>query len=155
MEAKQEKRAGVGVAVILIREGKVLLGKRQGSHGSQCWGFPGGHIHYGESIEDCARRELLEETGLTLGGLQLGPYTNDIFTEEEKHYITLFVLSDYVGGEAELKEPEKCSRWEWFSWNELPRPLFLPIRNLLKQGYLLPSPSASANQEKESSYACR
>jgi 8-oxo-dGTP diphosphatase len=32
-------------------------------------------------------------------------------------------------------EPEKCEGWEWFEWDQLPRPLFLPIENLLKQSF--------------------
>jgi hypothetical protein len=32
-------------------------------------------------------------------------------------------------------EPEKCAEWAWFSWDDLPQPLFIPIQNLFKQGY--------------------
>ncbi len=39
---------------------------------------------------------------------RLGPYTNDVFQKEKKHYITLFVVADYDSGVLELKEPEKC-----------------------------------------------
>ena len=57
----EEKRPYIGVAVIVVREGRVLLGKRKNAHGAGTWQFPGGHLEYGESIEDCARRELFEE----------------------------------------------------------------------------------------------
>ena len=88
-----------------------------------------------EQIEHCARREVEEETGAVVSIVRRGPYTNDIFSEERKHYVTLFVVADYVSGEIEGRETDKCERWEWFDWNDLPRPLFLPIQNLLKTGF--------------------
>lgn len=99
------------------------------------WCFPGGRLEFDESPEDCARREVLEETGLSIKNLRFGPYTNDIFEKEGKHYVTLFVVADYDSGELELMEPDKCEKWEWFDWKELPSPLFLPEQNLLKMNY--------------------
>ena len=125
----------VGVGVIIRRSSRVLLGRRKGTHGSGTWQFPGGHLHYGESVEECARRELREETGLLLEEVHLGPYTNDIFDEANCHYVTLYAVGDSLTGDAELREPDKCEEWAWFEWSCLPRPLFLPIKNLLKLGY--------------------
>ena len=130
-----EKRPFVGVAVIVTKDNKVLLGKRKNSHGSGTWQFPGGHLEFNESIKDCARRELFEETGIKIKNLSFGPYTNDIFEKEKKHYITLFVVADYDSGVLKLKEPEKCEKWDWFEWSKLPEPSFLPIKNLLKQNF--------------------
>jgi 8-oxo-dGTP diphosphatase len=96
------------------------------------WQFPGGHLEFGESVEDCARREVFEETGLELVNVRLGPYTNDVFVDEQRHYITLFVIASDSGGDAEVREREKCAAWEWFRWDALPKPLFLPIANLLR-----------------------
>src|SRR5258707_8500479 len=50
----------VGVGVVVVRDGKVLLGLRRGSHGSGAWALPGGHLEWGESVESCARREVTE-----------------------------------------------------------------------------------------------
>lgn len=127
----------VGVGVIIIKNNKVLLGKRKNSHGEGSWSFPGGHLEFNESWEECAKRETLEETGLDITNIRFAAVTNDIFQLEKKHYITIFMLSDYIGGEPQLKEPEKCEQWEWFDWDDikLPRPLFLPIENLLKEKF--------------------
>ncbi len=54
------ERPKVGVGVIVVKEGKVLLLQRKNSHGSGTWCFPGGHLEYGESLEECAKREVLE-----------------------------------------------------------------------------------------------
>jgi len=132
-----EKRPYVGVAAIVIKEGKVLLGKRKNSHGSGTWQFPGGHLEFKESIENCAQREVFEETGIKIKNVRRGPYTNDIFEKEQKHYITLFAISEYDSGILELREPEKCEKWDWFEWSKLPEPSFLPILNLMKQNFKL------------------
>ncbi|BBO87848.1 DNA alkylation repair protein [Desulfosarcina ovata] len=129
------KRPRIGVGVIVIRNGRVLLGKRKNSHGAGTWQFPGGHLEYGESIEACARRELHEETGLSISRLRMGPFTNDIFEKEQKHYVTLFVIAEGTEGDPEVKEPHKCECWEWFRWSAMPTPHFLPITNLLKQNF--------------------
>ena len=69
----------IGVAVIVVKSDRVLLGKRKGAHGAGTWAFPGGHLAFGESFEACAHREVMEETGLSICDLKMGPYTNDFF----------------------------------------------------------------------------
>ena len=54
----------IGVAAFVIKENKVLLGLRKGAHGAMLWATPGGHLEFGESVIECATRELREETGL-------------------------------------------------------------------------------------------
>jgi len=134
-------RVGIGV---IVRDGQlVLLGRRHGSHGADTWCLPGGHLEFGETPVDCAKRELLEETGLVATNLEIGPYTNDYFEREGKHYVTLFVLAAYDGGTPEVKEPDKCKELRWFRWDDLPTPLFLPIRNLMAQGFVVDCMRAS------------
>jgi 8-oxo-dGTP diphosphatase len=129
------ERPKVGVGVIVCKDQKVLLGKRKGEHGKGTWGFPGGHLELYEDIFDCAQRETLEEVGITLTNLRLGPYTNDPMPKSGKHYVTLFVIGDYVEGEVRVCEPEVFEEWKWFSWDKLPSPLFVPIENLRKIGF--------------------
>jgi 8-oxo-dGTP diphosphatase len=129
------ERPRVGMGVIILREGRVLLGRRKASHGTGTWCPPGGHLEFGEDLEECARREVLEETGVSIRNIRFAAATNDFFKEEGKHYITLFMLAEWESGEPVAMEPEKSELWRWFGWNELPRPLFLPVQNLLKQGF--------------------
>lgn len=125
----------IGVAVIIRKNGRVLLGKRKGAHGSGTWAFPGGHLEHGEQIFDCAIREVTEETGLEITNLEYGPFTSDFFESTLQHYVTLFVLADYKSGVPELKEPHKCDAWQWYEWENMPTELFLSIRNLKALGF--------------------
>ena len=133
MNANNHPRVGVGI--IVIRGNQVLLGKRLNSHGQQSWSFPGGHLEYGENILDCATREAKEETGLTIAKPHIATLTNDIFIPEAKHYITIHIISHSTSGEPIVMEPTKCQSWQWFSWDNLPSPLFLPLQNLIKQKF--------------------
>lgn len=128
----------VGVGIVIRRNGRVLLGKRKGSHGESSWGLPGGHLEPGESVEDCARRETAEETGLQITNTVNVGFTNDIFQAEKKHYVTLFVEATDPGGTPQVMEPEKCESWEWFSLSQLPEDLFIPLRTFVSQGHFTP-----------------
>ena len=88
-------RPRVGLAVIGYREGKVLLGRRRNAHGDGTWCFLGGHMEFGESFEETARRESLEEAGIELKNVRLLHVTNDIFMSDGKHYITIFMAVNY------------------------------------------------------------
>ncbi|OAA55241.1 nudix domain containing protein [Niveomyces insectorum RCEF 264] len=136
----------VGVAAIVkSRDGKLIIGRRQGAHGAGTWQFPGGHLEFGEDVEECARRETLEETGLAVRTLGLMGVTNDKFVAENKHYITLFVLCVREDEEKQPEnlEPHKCEGWYWKDWTFIAKlankgadaedRLFLPIVNLIEQ----------------------
>ncbi|PJD97629.1 MAG: DNA mismatch repair protein MutT [Parachlamydia sp.] len=126
----EKERPKIGIGVAVIKDQRVLLGKRLGSHGEGDWAFPGGHLEFGETPAECAQRELLEEAGLTATRMISGPWTNDIFCGT-KHYITLFMIVTEFTGEPRVLEPHKCENWEWFAWENLPQPLFAPIQSLM------------------------
>lgn len=128
-------RVGVGLGVIVRKEGKVLLGKRKNIHGTGTWQFPGGHLEFGEELKDCARREVKEEAGIEIKNVKIETFVNGISRKEKTHYITIFAISDYKSGTVKNLEPKKCEGWEWFKWDTLPSPLFLPINLLLQQNF--------------------
>jgi 8-oxo-dGTP diphosphatase len=135
-DPRQVATPQVGVGVIVVRDGKILLGLRRGSHGAGTWALPGGHLEWGETVESCARREVKEETGLYLGVVSQGPYTNDVMAAEGKHYVTCFVEAAALAGEAQVLEPTKCERWTWFAWSAMPEKLFQPLMTLARSGYV-------------------
>lgn len=134
-EDAADKRPLVGVGVIVLRGSKVLLGLRAGSHGAGTWAPPGGHLEYGEEVEACARREVLEETGLTLRATSYGSYVSNVLEPEGKHYVTVFVIGWADAGYPKRVEPEKCLGWHWFDWSAMPQPLFAPLQSLISRGY--------------------
>jgi len=123
----------IGVGVIIQKDHKILLGKRKSPHGYATWSFPGGHIEENETPEECAIRETQEETGLIIEAATPFHWSYDFFPESNKRYITLFMRAVAASGIPHVMEPDKCERWEWFDQTNLPKPLFRPIENLLKQ----------------------
>ncbi|MBE9567310.1 MAG: NUDIX domain-containing protein [Proteobacteria bacterium] len=125
----------VGVGVLIWQGKKLLLGERisKGVDAGSCWQFPGGHLETGETVTQCARREVLEETGLQLTALRHLGFTDQQFDVGQRKYITLLISSEYTSGEAKALEPDKCKSWQWFDYSQLPSPLFLPIKLFLSQ----------------------
>lgn len=129
------ERPSIGVGVILVYGDKVLMSRRRGAHGNDMWSFLGGHLERGESFEDCARREALEEAGVEICNPTIVGVTNDIFTAEDKHCVTIFVIARAASDTFIDNEPEYQADWHWREHDKLPEPLFLPVRNLLDQGF--------------------
>jgi 8-oxo-dGTP diphosphatase len=123
----------VGVGVFVWKNGKFLMGKRHGSHGHDTWSIPGGHLEFGETMEACAAREVLEETGMHIANVRLLAVTQDQFPKDGKHYITLWVESDWKSGEPTITEPDKYLNQEWRTFKTLPSPLFEPCWQNLKK----------------------
>jgi len=122
-------RVGVGVFVF-NNKGEVLVGQRKGSHGAGTWQLPGGHLHFGESFEACAEREVMEETGLSIKEPRCLAVTNDFMPNEGKHYVTIFMGVDLASNgqtgpvsdeeqEPKIMEPDKCACWEWVRWDQV------------------------------------
>lgn len=128
-----EKNPRVGVGMFVFKDGKFLMGRRMNSHGDGTWSLPGGHLEFNETIEDCTKREVLEEAGVVVKNIRFLDITEDMFKEEDKHYVTIYTVSDYCSGEPRIMEPDKCSEWIWTTWDEMPEPIFLPLINLRKK----------------------
>ena len=117
------ERPVVGVGVIVVREGKLLLGRRKSSHGRGHYSSGGGHLEYMEGFETAVRRELKEETGLEVSELRFLCVIN-LKQYAPKHYIDIGFIANWQGGEAKVVEPDKFESWDWYDLNALPEPLF-------------------------------
>ncbi len=134
--AESVQRPKIGVGVFVIKDGKILMHKRKNAHGDGTWSLPGGHLEWNETVEECAKREVLEESGIEIKNLRHAGFTSgDFFPKEGKHYVTLYIVADYDSGEVRDMEPDKSEKWSWFEWGSIPKPLFLPMENFLKSGY--------------------
>ncbi|KAL1618118.1 hypothetical protein SLS54_007357 [Diplodia seriata] len=136
--ASKNVRVGVGVFILNGRN-QFIIGKRKGSHGAGTWALPGGHLEFGESFEECAARETLEETGLATTDVHFFTATNSVMTDVDAHYVTIFMTARISGDKTEPEvnlpprpacldranrclqnlEPEKCESWEWVGWERL------------------------------------
>lgn len=109
-------------AFIANEKGQILLGLRKGVAGAGEWQVPGGHLEYGEALVDGARREVREETGLTVGDMTLVSVIDEHpeVMGRPTHYVTIDFSAQYLGGTPRIMEPHKCGGWEWFSLDALP-----------------------------------
>ncbi|KAI9193219.1 NUDIX hydrolase domain-like protein [Polychytrium aggregatum] len=130
-------RVGVGVFVIRKSDGAILIGKRKGSHGAGTYQLPGGHLEFGESFEECAHREVLEEAGLAIENVTFATAVNDPNPKERRHYVSIFMRGECVDANPVpvLVEPEYCEGWEFMTFDELYQrePLFGPMIRLKEQ----------------------
>ena len=119
--------------MIQNNKGEVLLGLRQGSHGEGEWSFPGGHLDFGETIFETAKRETKEEVNLDVDEFEFISITDEMrYIKEGKHYVGLGIKAVYKGGTPELMEPEKCKEWRWFPFSDLPDNLFENTQAIIK-----------------------
>ena len=120
----------IGCEVFIKQDNAILLGKRKNCYGAEQWGLPGGHLEYGESLVECAKRELKEELGIEGEGFTLVTVNDTI--DERAHYVhASFVIERFVG-EIQCMEPEFCYEWRFFPIDNLPIELFKPHVKIIK-----------------------
>ena len=135
-----KKHPRVGIGVILLKNNKVLLGKRHEDpekadsllHGEGTWTLPGGKLDFKEDIPDCAHREVYEETGIKINKnkIKIVSITNDVV--RDAHFVTIVFLAEEFEGEPKVMEPDEIIEWKWFNLNELPQPMFFPSEKAVK-----------------------
>lgn len=126
----------VGASVIVEdNKGRILLQKRSDNH---CWGYAGGSVELDEKVEDAAKRELFEETGLIANSLELF----GVFSGESTHYIypngdevsnvdIVFICRDYSG--ELIRQEDEVEQLKFFDIEELPKQISPPIRMALNK----------------------
>jgi ADP-ribose pyrophosphatase YjhB (NUDIX family) len=125
----------VGAAALIVDGQNRLLLLHRSDNG--CWGPPGGAVELGEVVEDAARREVREETGLELGGLSLfgvfsGPELFYIYPNGDEVYnVTIVYLARFPGGDIRLNGEH--TEWRWFAPADIPENVSPPIRPVLDQ----------------------
>jgi len=120
------------VATLVIRNNQLLLGKRIKNGQFIGWQCPGGYLQEGKSIEESARYYCLDKAGIEISDTQTGPYTNNIFTQQHEalHTVTLYLIARHHQVTNEVLFYGRTNCWDWFSIEDLPEPLFLPLKLL-------------------------
>ncbi|MFH1078541.1 MAG: NUDIX domain-containing protein [Patescibacteria group bacterium] len=115
-----QPRPKVAVAVCVMKDGKMLLGRRIGNLVAQgSFGTPGGHVEHLESLVDAVVREVDEETGLEIENVRFQCVVN-VREYAPAHYVMIVFRADWKSGEPQVREPDRCERWDWYGLDELP-----------------------------------
>lgn len=124
---------GAGIFV-LDEQNRLLMLKRSDN---DCWGVPGGGTEPGEVVEEAARRELFEETNLSVGAMSLfdvfsGPELFYKYPNEDEVYnvIIMYVSQDWHG---EITLNHEHREWQWFAVHEIPENISPPLRLVIKK----------------------
>lgn len=128
-------RVGVG-AIVQRGDGAILMARRRNVHGDGTWSTPGGHLEFGETPEQCAMRETLEETGVVVRDPRVLATTNDVMRDDGRHYVTIWVVCEHVAGDGVPLAEHELDTVAWYPSHRLPSPLFSPFRALLDSGAL-------------------
>jgi 8-oxo-dGTP diphosphatase len=129
-QSPDDKQPTIAAAVI-ARDGKVLLVRRRVSEDTLSWQLPAGAVESGESPEQAAVREALEETGLVV--------TSSKVLGERVHPVTgrtmVYVACDVVSGEAVVGDPDELAEFVWAPRTDLPtlvpHGFFAPVQRYL------------------------
>jgi 8-oxo-dGTP diphosphatase len=100
---------------IVIRDDRVLLVQRGAEPSKGQWSVPGGVIELGETIAEAVRREVREECGIEIEPGEVTKVVDRVFPDEvgriRYHYVVIYLLARYVGGEARASSDAAAVRW--------------------------------------------
>ena len=124
-----------GASVLVHKDGKLLLQKRKDNG---CWCYHGGCIELGETVEETAKRELFEETGLTANKLEL----LGVFSGKDLQYtypngdmvsiVDIAYLCEEFSGSI-LPQTDETSDLRWFEIDQLPENFSPPTLPVIKR----------------------
>jgi 8-oxo-dGTP diphosphatase len=125
----------VAVGAIVFKNDNVLLVRRGQPPSQDLWAIPGGSVEIGETLQEAAEREILEETGIAIRA-QEPAYTFDVINRDESggirfHYVIVDLLADYLKGEP--KPADDAAEARWVSSQEInDLPVSAPTLKLLR-----------------------
>ena len=124
-----------GSIIIENEKGEILLGRRTDNH---MWGYAGGSIEIDERIEECAKRELFEETGLvademTLFMINSGPEVHYVYPngDEVSNVEIIYLCKKYHG--TLKRQEEEIEELRFFALEDVPDAISPPIRPVVEK----------------------
>ncbi|OGY94812.1 MAG: hypothetical protein A2406_03200 [Candidatus Komeilibacteria bacterium RIFOXYC1_FULL_37_11] len=134
MEEKINNRPAIGVATVVVKNKKILIG-RDTRKGKDVYGVPGGHWENGESLKECAVREVKEESGIKCDNIKLISVYDFYREDKQKNYVTIGMKADYQSGELKNLKEEGRLEWDWYSVDEALKLNLFPADKILIKRY--------------------
>ncbi|MFX0116033.1 MAG: NUDIX hydrolase [Candidatus Hodarchaeota archaeon] len=124
-------RPWVSAHALTVHDNRFLVIKRGAPPAKGLWSVPGGAIDLGETVEECLKREVLEETGIEIEVEEFLRYVDVILKEKatkniQYHYVVLYFKALYISGE--LKPSSDAADAQWLTPNEIRQ---LPVTETL------------------------
>ncbi len=139
----EDKQIRIRACLAVIHDGRILLVPHYDTDaGPVQWNLPGGKVEFGESVQQCAIRELEEETGITAKIVRLLEVSEIIIPEKPWHSITISYLGEFTGGElkSEAEHSHGQKYPQWLSVDQLRQVKYHPISAINKaMGIPLPA----------------
>jgi ADP-ribose pyrophosphatase YjhB (NUDIX family) len=114
-------RPFLAVSAAILREGKVLLVRRARAPANGVFSLPGGVVEAGETLTEAVKREIAEETALTIEPVELVAYREVVAHDDngrvERHFVILPFAARWIAGEPRLNE--ELSDWCWVDPSEV------------------------------------
>jgi 8-oxo-dGTP diphosphatase len=120
---------GVSVDAVIIKNGKILLIKRGVEPFKDYWGTPGGYVSWDENAEDTVKREVKEETGLSVLSMNF----IKVATSPDRHPKQVINLVYLVDAEGKLSAGDDAVQCKWFDLNNLPEKLAFDHRENIER----------------------
>ena len=133
------------VSVLIVDDGRVLLGRRRGEPGAGEWAVPSGYVEYEDDFLTTAVQETKQETGLDVA-IEAIVNVVSSFLSPSLHFLTVYVLARIVGGE--LTAGDDLAAVEWFPLSgPLPEMAFQEDTDILRWFALHPSEGLPVDPE--------
>jgi 8-oxo-dGTP diphosphatase len=105
----------VAVGAIVFKDDRVLLVRRGKPPAEDLWAIPGGRVEIGETLQEAAEREILEETSITIRA-RVPLYTFDVIERDTRgrirfHYVIVDLTADYIRGQPRAGDDASAARW--------------------------------------------
>jgi ADP-ribose pyrophosphatase len=105
----------LAIGAVVFHQDRVLLVKRSKPPAKGCWAIPGGSVHLGETLQEAAQREILEETGIVIRAKE-PILTFDVIDKDENgriryHYLIVDLAAEYVSGAIQPGDDAADARW--------------------------------------------
>ena len=105
----------VAVGAIVFKDDRVLLVRRGKPPAEDLWAIPGGRVEIGETLQEAAEREILEETGIVIRA-RVPVYTFDVIDRDTRgrirfHYVIVDLIAEYIRGEPRAGDDAAAARW--------------------------------------------